>query len=102
MLPLPDYEVFEITDPAQAIDCALRDKPDVIVFDLLLDVNVFEILSALRARGIPIIALTTQSPGADERAEIEPLVQAVLPRTQLRREALINVIRQVQQTAAPS
>jgi signal transduction histidine kinase len=102
ILPLPEYEVFGITDPAQVIDRVLRDKPDVIVFDLLLpDVDAFEILSALRARGIPIIALTARTLSADERAEIEPLVQAVLPRTQLRREALINLIQQVRQTTTP-
>jgi CheY-like chemotaxis protein len=64
-------------------------------------VDAFEILSALRARGIPIIALTARTLSADERAEIEPLVQAVLPRTQLRREALINLIQQVRQTTTP-
>jgi CheY-like chemotaxis protein len=106
-LPPPDYDVSGLTDPAHVSDRVLRDRPDVIVLDLLLPhINAFEILSALRqaphTRNIPVIALTAEPLSADERAAIEQLAQVVLPRTQVRREALISIIQQVRQTTAPA
>jgi CheY-like chemotaxis protein len=63
LLKIEGYEVIEATDGAQAIEKALKDKPDLILMDLSLP--VIDGLSATRQirqsdamKRVPIIALT--------------------------------------------
>jgi two-component system, cell cycle response regulator DivK len=63
LLEIEGYEVIEATDGAQAIEMAIKDRPDLILMDLSLP--VVDGLSATRQirqndamRRVPIIALT--------------------------------------------
>ncbi|CAG0934383.1 two-component system, NarL family, sensor histidine kinase BarA [Thermoflexales bacterium] len=103
----PDYEVSGLTDPAHIWARLQRDKPDVILLDLLMpNIDGFEILSALRqgphCSAIPVVVLTAKSLAAAEQAEISRLAQGVLTKTQLRREILINTLRRACRSTLPN
>ncbi len=102
ILPPPEFEVLGTTESAQTLERVIRDKPDVVLLDLLMPgADGFEILSALRhdprTREVRVIVFTSKTLSADEQAEVDRLAQTVLAKNQLRREALVTTIRQVRQ-----
>ena len=57
------YYVLEASDGRQALEVAVRDRPDVILMDLAMPVvDGFEAIRSIRAhpdlRGLPVIAVT--------------------------------------------
>jgi signal transduction histidine kinase/ActR/RegA family two-component response regulator len=102
ILPPPEFEVFGTTEAAQTVERVIRDKPDVVLLDLLMPgANGFDILSALRrdprTREVRVIVFTAKTLSANEQAEVDRLAQTVLAKNQLRREVLVTTIRQVRQ-----
>lgn len=62
-LVLVGYEVAAVSDPLQAVERTVREKPDVILLDLKMPkVNGFTVASELKhypeVAGVPIIAVT--------------------------------------------
>jgi CheY-like chemotaxis protein len=105
ILPPPEFEVFGTTVAAQAVERVARDKPDVLLLDLLMPgVNGFDLLTALRrdprTRDVRVLVFTAKTLTVSEQAEVERLAQAVFTKNQLRREVLLNAIRQVRQMPA--
>src|ERR1700742_4903911 len=75
LLEIEGYEVIEAKDGAQAIEMAIKDRPDLILMDLSLP--VVDGLSATRQirqddamRRVPIIALT-----AHDLAEVQKVAE---------------------------
>jgi CheY-like chemotaxis protein len=106
LLP-PEYEVFGAVDPLQALDRIRRDRPDVLVLDLVLpEIDGLQVLTALqrdpRTACLPVVVMTAKELTSAELAEINRLARAVLPKTQLRRAALLEAIQQARQAAAPA
>jgi signal transduction histidine kinase/CheY-like chemotaxis protein len=102
ILPPPEFEVFGTTFAEQTIERIARDKPDVLLLDLLMPgVNGFDILAALRRDPrtceTRVLVFTAKTLSAAEQAEVNRLAQAVLTKNQLRREVLLTAIRQVRQ-----
>jgi signal transduction histidine kinase/sensor domain CHASE-containing protein/ActR/RegA family two-component response regulator len=102
ILPPPEFEVFGTTAAEQTVERVARDKPDVLLLDLLMPgVNGFDILAALRrdprTRETRVLVFTAKTLSATEQAEVDRLAQAVLTKNQLRREVLLAAIRQVRQ-----
>ncbi|HTP08191.1 MAG TPA: ATP-binding protein [Anaerolineae bacterium] len=106
LLP-PEYEVLGVTDSLYALDRIRRDQPDVILLDLMMpQLGGLQLLTALQhepqTARIPVIILTAKALSPDEHAELERVAQAILPKTQLRRAAIINAIQQARQALASS
>ncbi len=101
-----DYRVIEAEDGLQGLDAAYREKPDLILLDIMMPgKNGFEVCKELRARGykVPIIMLTAKTEdidkvmglefGADDYItkpfsihELMARIKAVLRRSELSRE----------------
>jgi CheY-like chemotaxis protein len=102
LLP-PDYEVLDVSDPAQALQRVRRDQPDVILLDLMMpELDGFQLLAAVQRDADttrpPVIVLTAKELSAAELAELNRLACAVLTKTQLRRATLLAAIQQARQT----
>ena len=105
LLP-PEYEVFGVVDAATTLDRAQRDRPDVILLDLMIpELDGFQLLTDLRrdplTAHIPVIALTAKDLSSRERAELDRVTQAVLTKSQLRRASLLGAIQQARQAVKP-
>jgi DNA-binding response OmpR family regulator len=67
------FRVITAGDGAEALSAARRDKPDLIVLDLMLpDIDGWEVCRVLRSEsGIPIIMLTARSDESDQVVGLE-------------------------------
>jgi PAS domain S-box-containing protein len=71
----------------EAIEAARRELPDVMVLDLLMpDVNGFDVVDALRLQadtaGIPVVVLTAREVTADDRAQLNGSVAAIMDKNE--------------------
>jgi DNA-binding response OmpR family regulator len=67
------FRVISAADGAEALTAARRDKPDLIILDLMLpDIDGWEVCRTLRREsGIPIIMLTARSEESDQIVGLE-------------------------------
>jgi len=67
------YEVFTATDGAKAIEIARREKPDLIILDIMLpEVNGFDVCRILRKEmKAPIFMLTAKTEETDKIVGLE-------------------------------
>jgi two-component system response regulator len=77
LLEIEGYEVLEAVDGAQAIDIAIKSKPDIILMDLSLPVidgltAAKKIKESEGMNEVPIIALT-----AHDQEDVQQLTKAV-------------------------
>ena len=83
---------------ADAIACAKRELPDVILLDLLMpDVTGFEVALALNnapeTTSIPIIVVTSKQVTAADRKALNGFVTAILEKADLDQVRLVNEVR---------
>lgn len=105
---LEDYGIFCLaeTDVVQGTATAIREQPDLILFDIdlpggggLLFLDRFR--STLPISNIPVIVVTAQiAPGIQATARAQSAV-AVLDKP-IKKEELIDVVRQVLGTPPPN
>jgi two-component system cell cycle response regulator DivK len=79
------YELLKATDGEEALDMAIREKPDLILMDIYLPkVSGLEATKRLRQmpalNHIPIIAVTAHAMKGDEEKIIEAGCDAYLPK----------------------
>jgi len=79
------YWLLKATDGEEALDAAIREKPDLIIMDLNLPkVSGLEVTKRLRQmpafNHIPIIAVTAHAMKGDEEKIIEAGCDAYLPK----------------------
>lgn len=79
------YSLLKATDGEEALDIAIREKPDLIMMDLNLPkVSGLEVTERLRQmpafNHIPIIAVTAHAMKGDEEKIIEAGCDAYLPK----------------------
>lgn len=82
-LDAPGYTVLRAYGGQAGIDAARREEPDVMVLDLMMpEVSGFDVVEALRTEprtaAIPVIVVTAKSLSADERAQLDGSVAAIL------------------------
>ncbi|MDP2918882.1 MAG: response regulator [Dehalococcoidia bacterium] len=67
------YDVLTATDGAEAIDTAVREKPDLVILDVMLPViDGFEVCSVLRRNmTVPILMLTAKAEEVDKVVGLE-------------------------------
>ena len=71
-----EYDIYMAKNGATALKLAMRDKPDLILIDIMLpDQDGFEVLRKLKAnddtRGIPVIFITIKTDDEDEERGFE-------------------------------
>jgi len=79
------YTLLEATDGEQALEIAVRDKPDLIIMDVQLPkVSGLEVTRRLRQmpafKHIPIIAITAYAMKGDKEKVVEAGCDAYLPK----------------------
>jgi CheY-like chemotaxis protein len=82
----------------EAIDAARRERPDVIVLDLLMPgVSGFDVVDALKdspgTAGIPILVVTAAQLSAEHRASLAGSVMTIMAKASLDREAFVGEVR---------
>ena len=80
-----DYTLVKATDGEEALDMAIRERPDLIIMDIQLPkLNGLEVTKRLRQMPefshIPIIAITAHAMKGDEEKFIEAGCNAYLPK----------------------
>lgn len=72
LLSAEGYEVFEASDGSQVADRVRKDRPDLILLDIIMPVmNGFDVLEALkkdpRSSSIPVVIVSGASAGGNIR-----------------------------------
>ncbi len=88
-----NYEIASAADGAGALDAIARQRPDVILLDLMMPgLDGFAVIERLRQdqnlRAIPIVVLTAKSLSADEISRLNASVATVLHKQGLSGDAL--------------
>ena len=83
MLQANGYRVIEATSGREAVECAVREKPDLITMDLRLPVmNGLDATRAIKAnpetKSIPIIVLTASAMKGEDQIALEAGCNAYL------------------------
>jgi PAS domain S-box-containing protein len=82
----------------EAIETARRERPDLIVLDLMMpDVNGFDVVEALQQQPataqIPILVVTARQITLEDRAKLNSLVIAVMEKAEFDRDRFIIEVR---------
>jgi len=81
----------------EAINTARRELPDLIVLDLMMPVDGFDVVEALNERPdtarIPILVLTAKQITAEDRAKLNPLVTTIMEKTELSSDRFMAEVR---------
>jgi CheY-like chemotaxis protein len=82
----------------EAIECARRERPDVIVLDLMMpDVNGFDVVVALNEHpdtaSIPILVVTAKRLSAEDHAKLSGFVTTVMEKASFDSERLTAEVR---------
>ena len=98
MLEGEPYEVEAALDGQEALDAIARQRPDVILLDLLMPrMDGFAVLEHLRQdaeqRAIPVIVLTAKTLTAVEHAVLEQSVLKVIQKRGLDRDHFVQELR---------
>jgi DNA-binding response OmpR family regulator len=101
------YDVLVAWDGQQAIDLARRERPDLIVLDLMLpEIDGLDVCRTLRReRDVPIIMLTARDEEVDRVVGLELGADDYVVKPFSVRELLArikNVLRRTRQTGAPA
>jgi len=96
-LSTPLHVVSEAAGAAEALAAVRTAAPDVICMDLVMPgVDGFELLRRLKddpvARDIPVVVVTSQRLGEDERRRLAPHVAAVLPKESVSRDRALAAV----------
>jgi signal transduction histidine kinase/CheY-like chemotaxis protein len=95
------YELHSAADARSGIDLAARERPSVIVLDLVMDgMDGFQTAAALRREpataGTPILVFTSKDLNADDRARLAGSANALFSKAPEDRKALLRAIHELE------
>lgn len=98
ILDVEGFEVAAATDGEAAMQTLQRDRPDVVVLDLMLPrKNGFEVLKQIKAdpqlKSIPIIVLTAKGQAQDRRLAEEMGVDSFMTKPFANRDVIDEIRR---------
>lgn len=92
-----DYQIFEATDGRTGLELIRRERPDVILLDLMMpEVDGFAVLDTLRTdenlQGIPVIVITAKELTSAERARLSDQIRLLLQKGTFTDEELLREV----------
>jgi len=93
-----DYTIFEASSGREAIDLAQKERPDLIILDLMMpEVDGFAVLDALKANPdtahIPVVVVTAKELTADEKERLRGQIHSLLQKGEFLSDDLANEVR---------
>ena len=101
------WKVSEAENGRAALGCMERERPSVIVLDLMMpEMDGFEFAAQVRRhpewRSIPIVVLTARDLSTAERQRLNGFVETIIQNAGDSREALLHQLRDLLNDCAPS
>ncbi len=108
LLEKAGLRVFEAANGAEGLDVARRERPGVVLLDLMMPVmNGFEFLACLRRdpelKRIPVVVVTAKNLSPADRENLNGGVQSVIQKSGMDRDQLLqDVCQLLAQTSDPT
>lgn len=92
-----EYTIHEATNGLEAIDLAKREKPDVMVLDLMMpEMDGFAVLDALKSdettASIAVIVVTAKALTADEKSRLRGRIHSLMQKGEFLDDELVDEI----------
>jgi threonine synthase len=93
-----DFEIFEATSGLQAIELISRERPDLVILDLMMpEVDGFAVLDALRSKretaNIPVIVATAKELTVDEKSRLQGQIQSLMLKGDFLNDEFLEEVR---------
>jgi threonine synthase len=93
-----DFEIFEATDGREAIELVTRERPDLVILDLMMpEVDGFAVLDALRSNretaNIPVIVATAKELTVDEKSRLQGQIQSLMLKGDFLNDEFLEEVR---------
>lgn len=93
-----DFEIFEATNGREAIELANRERPDLIILDLMMpEVDGFAALDELRSKpetaNIPVIVATAKELTVDEKSRLQGQIQSLMMKGDFMNDEFLEEVR---------
>ncbi len=93
-----DFEIFEATSGRQAIEMISRERPDLVILDLMMpEVDGFAVLDALRSQpdtaNIPVIVATAKELTVDEKSRLQGQIQSLMLKGDFLNDEFLEEVR---------
>jgi len=93
-----NYVLFEAVDGNSAIDLVSREKPDLVILDLMMpDVDGFSVIDQIHAqretRDIPIIVMTAKDLTIQEKIRLQGQIQSLMRKGNFVSEKLLSEVK---------
>jgi CheY-like chemotaxis protein len=100
------WTVAEATDGQEALDAVARERPGLILLDLLMPgLDGFAVVARLQEnaqwRTIPVVVITAKDLTVDDRARLDGFVEQVLVKGAYTREGLLTRVRELLRAHRP-
>jgi CheY-like chemotaxis protein len=100
MLTEKEFNVLSVYGGKEAIDVAFKEKPDVIILDLMMpETSGFEVINALKSNldtiDIPIIVCTAKDLDSNDVKELSRNVSSIIHKGMFTQEELLSCIKQI-------
>lgn len=93
-----DFEIFEATSGREAIELVTRERPDLVILDLMMpEVDGFAVLDVLRSRpetaNIPVIVATAKELTVDEKSRLQGQIQSLMLKGDFLNDEFLEEVR---------
>ena len=93
-----DFEIFEATNGAEAIELVIKEHPDLVILDLMMpEVDGFAVLDILRSKpetaNIPVIVATAKELTVDEKARLQGQIQSLMQKGDFLNDEFLEEVR---------
>ncbi|HLO34395.1 MAG TPA: response regulator, partial [Anaerolineales bacterium] len=93
-----DFEIFEATSGREAIELVTRERPDLVILDLMMpEVDGFAVLDALRSQpetaNIPVIVATAKELTVDEKSRLQGQIQSLMLKGDFLNDEFLEEVR---------
>ena len=93
-----DFEIFEATNGREAIELVTRERPDLVILDLMMpEVDGFAVLDALRGTpetaNIPVIVATAKELTVDEKSRLQGQIQSLMLKGDFLNDEFLEEVR---------
>lgn len=93
-----DFEIFEATNGSIAIELIDKERPDLIILDLMMpEVDGFAVLDVLRSKpetaNIPVIVATAKELTVDEKSRLQGQIQSLLQKGDFLNDEFLQEVR---------